>query len=154
MHVSTFLNDPEIYREDRKGKSYVIMICPVWEAQPWYPVLLEMVCETPRLLHPSNDLLMSPLTGIRNTSIGRLEIVRQNFRRRGFSSPFVELLVAGSRVSTFATYESAWGIWAYWCYQRGEDPLSTTLLFVLEFLTNLHGARKSYSTINVHMSML
>ncbi len=79
---------------------------------------------------------------------------RQNFRKRGFSSPLVELLVAGSRVSTFSTYESAWGIWADWCYQRGEDPLSTTLLFVLEYLTNLHGAGKSYSTINVHLSLL
>ncbi len=154
MHVFTFLNDPEIYREDKKGKCYVIMICPVWQAQPWYPVLLEMVCENPWLLHPSNDLLMSPLTGIRNTSILRLEIVRQNFRKRSFSSPLVELLVAGSRVSTFSTYESAWGIRADWCYQRGEDPLSTTLLFVLKFLTNLHGAGKSYSTINVHLSML
>jgi hypothetical protein len=35
------------------------MICPVRRAQPWYPVLLEMVCETPRLLHPSISLPMS-----------------------------------------------------------------------------------------------
>ncbi|KZR96088.1 Uncharacterized protein APZ42_009774, partial [Daphnia magna] len=66
----------------------------------------------------------------------------------------VELLVAGSRASTLSTYESAWRTSATWCYQRGEDPLSTTLAFVLEFLANLHGAGKSYSTINVHRSML
>lgn len=111
----------------------------------------------PTSVHRPTDVASrrtAPLTGIRHTSIGRLEIVRQNFRRRGFSRPLVELLVAGSRASTLSTYESAWRTWATWCYQRGEDPLSTTLAFVLEFLANLHGAGKSYSTINVHRSML
>ncbi|KZS06357.1 Uncharacterized protein APZ42_030220 [Daphnia magna] len=51
---------PKCLEKIRREKANVIMICPVWPAQPWYPVMLEMVCETPRLLHPSIDLLMSP----------------------------------------------------------------------------------------------
>ncbi|KZS07423.1 Uncharacterized protein APZ42_028857 [Daphnia magna] len=38
----------------------------------------------------------------------------------------------------------------------GDDanPLSTTLIFVFEFLIELNAARKSYSMINVHRLML
>ena len=45
----------KIFREE----SNAVMICPVWPSQPWYPVMLGMVCETPRLLQQSSSLLVS-----------------------------------------------------------------------------------------------
>ena len=95
-----------------------------------------------------------PVAEIRSTSTSRMEIIRQGFRRQGFSSSLVELLVAGNRTSTLSTYESAWRNWAAWCLQRGENPISASLNLVLEFLEELYKAGKSYSTINVHRSML
>lgn len=38
--------------------------------------------------------------------------------------------------------------------RRSADPLSATLKNVLQFLTDLHASGKSYSTVNVHRSML
>lgn len=43
----------------RREEANVVMVCPVWPAQPWYPVLLELVCDTPRLLHQTSNLLVS-----------------------------------------------------------------------------------------------
>lgn len=43
----------------RREKANIVMVCPVWPAQPWFPVLLEMVCDVPRLLRPSPNLLVS-----------------------------------------------------------------------------------------------
>ena len=96
----------------------------------------------------------TPIAELRSAPASRMEIIRQGFRGRGFSSSLVDLLVAGSRTSTLSTYESAWRNWAAWCLQRGENPLSTSLNFVLEFLAELHASGKSYSTINVHRSMI
>ena len=38
--------------------------------------------------------------------------------------------------------------------RRSADPFSTTLKNVLQFLTDLHASGKSYSTVNIHRSML
>ena len=39
----------------------VILIAPVWQAQTWYPQLLQMSCQQPLLLPEKRDLLRSPL---------------------------------------------------------------------------------------------
>ncbi len=38
----------------RRGKANLVMICPVWPSQPWFPVFLELTCNVPI---PSHDLL-------------------------------------------------------------------------------------------------
>lgn len=38
--------------------------------------------------------------------------------------------------------------------ERDQDPLSSSLIEMLDFLSNLHLSGKAYSTINVHRSML
>jgi hypothetical protein len=43
----------------RREKASIILICPVWTGQPWFPVLLEHACDIPRLLRPSPELLTS-----------------------------------------------------------------------------------------------
>ncbi|XP_059352815.1 uncharacterized protein LOC132088282 [Daphnia carinata] len=45
----------------RREQATVVFICPVWTGQPWFPLLLELACEVPRLLHPSPTLLTSAL---------------------------------------------------------------------------------------------
>lgn len=38
----------------------VLLIAPVWQAQPWFPFLLEMLIHDPDLLPPYSNLLTSP----------------------------------------------------------------------------------------------
>jgi hypothetical protein len=82
-----------------------------------------------------------------------VEALRRNFRRKGFSESVGNLLLAGNRDATHSSYESAWRNWVDWCLQRNKNPLSASLKYVLE-LTGLHRDRRSYSSINIHRSML
>ena len=45
----------------RRERANLVLICPVWASQPWFPVALEMLCDVPRLLRRSPKLLTSPL---------------------------------------------------------------------------------------------
>ncbi|KZS06238.1 Uncharacterized protein APZ42_030369 [Daphnia magna] len=73
---------------------------------------------------------------------------------RGFSATVVDLLMAGNRPNTHSTYESAWRKWMDWCLGRRSNPLSNDLGEALEFLSHLHSSGMSYSSINIHRSML
>lgn len=37
----------------------IVFITPVWPSQPWFPVLLEMTVDVPRVIRPSSALLQS-----------------------------------------------------------------------------------------------
>lgn len=34
----------------RREEATIIFVCPVWPGQPWFPILLELSCDVPRLL--------------------------------------------------------------------------------------------------------
>ena len=38
-------------------EAQVILVAPMWKGQVWYPVLLEMLRDYPRLIHPQESLL-------------------------------------------------------------------------------------------------
>ena len=44
----------------QKVHAMIVLITPTWHAQAWYKVILEMCCRQPILLHPLNNLLLSP----------------------------------------------------------------------------------------------
>jgi hypothetical protein len=44
-------------------KASVIMITPYWPSQAWFPSLLQLTVDIPRLLMPSPNILSSPLGG-------------------------------------------------------------------------------------------
>ena len=43
----------------RREKAELVMVCPVWPSQPWFPLLLQMASDVPRILRPHPDLLRS-----------------------------------------------------------------------------------------------
>ena len=43
----------------RREQASLVLICPLWPSQPWFPLLLGMACEPPRIFHPRADLLAS-----------------------------------------------------------------------------------------------
>ena len=84
----------------------------------------------------------------------RLAVVRGRMESSGLSGQVVDLLLGGVRKTTSAAYQFAWNGWHGWCVQRGADPMSPSLVKVLEFLTWLVDKGKAYRTINVSRSML
>lgn len=45
----------------RKERTTVILVCPLWQSQAWFPLLLKMACDVPLMLQPLPDLLTSAL---------------------------------------------------------------------------------------------
>ena len=84
----------------------------------------------------------------------RLEVVRGRLIGEGLSEDVVHLLLESNRESTSAAYQSAWRSWCNWNHRRSSNPLSGSVNLILQYLANLHGEGKSYSTINLHRSML
>ncbi|KZR98512.1 Uncharacterized protein APZ42_006031 [Daphnia magna] len=58
------------------------------------------------------------------------------------------------RESTTASYESAWKNRVNWNHEQGSDPLSSSLITILQFLTDLANSNSSYSSVNTSRSML
>ena len=50
---------PKCLEKIRREKANIVIVSPVWPAQPWFPVLLELACDVPLLLKPSSTLLVS-----------------------------------------------------------------------------------------------
>ncbi|KAI9565130.1 hypothetical protein GHT06_008901 [Daphnia sinensis] len=135
-----------------------------WQKRPWLPALVPgfigarmrrspapaSVTSAPNISPRRN----SPATRIRLSEFRRLETLRRAYGVQGFSQPAVELFLAGSRTNTNAAYESAWVNWGNWCLEWSSDTLRSDLALVSAFLAHLHASGKSYSTINLHRSML
>jgi len=90
----------------------------------------------------------------RESNPRRLEALRDRWHNKGLSAEVVDLLLAGTRNTTHAAYQSAWASWNNWCLQWDEDPMSASISSILQYLAELHNAGKSYSLLNVHRSML
>ena len=43
----------------KQDQADLVIVCPFWPSQPWFPVLLELTCDIPRVLPPASDLLTS-----------------------------------------------------------------------------------------------
>lgn len=86
----------------RREKALVVFVCPVWIGQPWFPLLLELSCDVPRLLAPSQSLLKSALdedhpltqTGALHLAVWRLSgdsILNEAFRRQWLNYSWPEI---------------------------------------------------------------
>ena len=95
----------------------------------------------------------SALSG-RVVLVERMEALRHGYRSQGIPQEVRELLLAGNRPSTSATYQSAWNGWSSWCLERHLDPLESNMISILSFLEYLFSSGRAHSTVNVSRSML
>jgi integrase len=84
----------------------------------------------------------------------RLEVVWNRLKHQGVSENVWNIIRNGSRKTTDKVYQSAWRIWVRWCHQRGANPVRSDIAVILNFLADLFESGRSYSSINVHRSML
>lgn len=86
--------------------------------------------------------------------VDRLDVIRNRFRNDGLSEKVIKTIIAGSRASTIAVYQSTWPSWKNWCLRFNHNPLSGEISTILQFLTDSLEEGKSYSSINVYRSIL
>ena len=90
----------------------------------------------------------SPLNKSQQTSISRLETVRQGYAADGVSAEAAQLLLSGWSKGTNTAYQSAWKKWVSWCVTREVDPLSCSVHPFLDFLAGLFSEGLQYRSIN------
>ena len=67
--VKGYANPPwcligKVLNQVRTQQAQVILVAPIWRGQPWYPVLLEMLWDYPRLLPQLPDLFQMTLSTV------------------------------------------------------------------------------------------
>ena len=55
-----FILIPRLLSKVQREKAQLVLVCPVWRSQPWWPVLTGMLTRTPLLLPRAPDLYLPP----------------------------------------------------------------------------------------------
>lgn len=88
----------------------LILITPVWPAQPWYPLVLQLCVDLPLLLPISADLLINegqPATPPDQPPFGWVETACKRFQTTDVSTETREILLTAWRRNTTNAYASA-----------------------------------------------
>ena len=55
-----FHPSPWCLQKVSREQSTIVLVAPVWQNQAWFPRLLDLAVELPRLIPPCKDLLLDP----------------------------------------------------------------------------------------------
>ena len=82
----------------RAQEARVALVAPVWKDQAWYPVLLEMLRDYPRLIHQQESLLQregaQKATEITPQLYSHVACLRERYRSSNLSNETSELMLA------------------------------------------------------------
>ena len=68
----------------KREEADVVFVCAAWPSQPWFPLLLEKICDIPRLLPASKFFLTrapASIAVVSSATSSRVEVIRASFRR-------------------------------------------------------------------------
>ena len=89
-----------------------------------------------------------------NPAISYMTHLREKHRSICLSIEASELNLASWRTESSQTYDSLFGKWACWCFQRGCDPISGPIVNVANFLAHLHGEGYQSRSLNSYRSAI
>ena len=96
----------------------------------------------------------SSTSSSQSAAISDLEGFRRTLASEGISGVAASLISYCRRQSSISNYQSAWGKWSCWCFEREIDPFASALSDVLNFLAELYKKKFEHSSINVHRSAI
>ena len=73
---------------------------------------------------------------------------------RGISQRAADLIINSWRGNTNSAYNTAWQKWYSWCSQRGANPVSTSVVNIMQFLTDQFDTGLQYRTVNTIRSAI
>jgi len=139
----------------KRQMARVVMITPLWASQPWYPTILGMLEDYPRILPGNEDLVILPTGQEFIMSQGAPELVAWPIS--GNPSHHEEasaLLLASWRPKTQSNYNSLFSKWACWCSQSNRDPTVGPVEDVINFLAELFKDGYRYQSLNLYRSAI
>ena len=150
---------PAVLHKTKKEMATLILIAPLWSAQPWWPLLIDLVIDYPVYLGNNPNLLadVSHLKAIHPLFPAlRLAVwkISGDFETEGLSTTAINLLTKSVKTSTTKAYNCSWSQWSRWCEERESDPVLAPVSKVLTFLAEQFAGGKQYRTINVLRSAI
>ena len=104
-----------------EGSTLILaLIAPIWQTQPWYPVLLEILIEFPLLLSQNRRLLEGP-TGKSQPLVAQGTLKSDNTLQWAFQNKLQNLSLQGGAKTHVKQILSVW--WFGWCQRRDLNPL-------------------------------
>ncbi|CAC5393412.1 unnamed protein product [Mytilus coruscus] len=142
----------------RKDKATLLVIAPAWQAQPWYPMLLEMLIQDPIKIQIFPNLLMSP-QGEPHPLIqtGSLNFVAwkntgDEVLQRDYQKQLQSCMKNMETMNPPTFLQELQGKMGQLVSEQSVNPFQVPLATVIEFLTKLLKDGLQYRTINTYRS--
>ena len=151
---------PAVLNKVTQDKADIILVAPIWPAQPWWPTTTEPPGQTtsspPKLQTPPEgpNRPSEDSSNVPQTTLSRVSCLREQYQAMGIPDNVTEILLSASRSSTRKTYQSAWRRWSGWCIKRKINPLSAPLTDILLYLTEYFNSGAAYRSVNVARSAI
>ena len=139
-----------------------IIIVPVWPTQPWYPKLMSLLVDMPRLLPVTRGTLYLPSKPSQPHPMeGKLKLIAcklsgNPLRSKAFLQKLPRLSSSrgGRWKGTSKQYQSYYKKWLDFCHREQISTVHPSLAQVIEFLLTLFNNGLSYSSLNTARSAL
>ena len=135
----------------------MILITPLWPSQSWYPVLLDLLIDPPRLLPEMEDLMLQTWEGTLPEVIPQLVAwpnSNNHTQHKRFQNQLHDSCCRhGGRNRPNHTTHYLWR-WVSWCEERNTDPITSPVNELVNFLADLHGKGYSYGSLNAYRSAI
>jgi len=133
------------------------MIVPMWPTQSWYPKLLHMLVDVPRILPSHQTSLQMPGMKQEVHPLAK-KLVLIVCRLSGSSTRYRDFLKRQPLLSYSLggkTHTSSYiKRWTIYCRQKQIDPVSATVPEALDFLMEIYETGVGYSGLNTSRSAL
>ena len=144
---------PRVLARIIQNKATGLLIVPKWTTQSWFPLVLILLIQHPRLIVPCRDLLYVPQQ--RYTHYTRsYHYWRFFYQGFGLSRSASALIQESWRPGTRVQYNSLLRGWQGFCSRRQVHPLSPTILDIIAYLTSMYDCSLQYTTIAASKSVL
>ena len=134
----------KVQQEEAEG----ILVVPLWTTQPWFPHLLRLLIDHPRIVSPPKHLLYLP---------GRPDVIHPLHHMLTIMVVHLsgQLKTCASwRKGTQCQYSSSLKSWRSFCTTQKVDPYTPSIKDILHFLTELCNTGAGYSVIATARSAL
>ena len=122
-----------------------VIIVPMWPTQTYYPRIMSMLIQVPRLLLKKDNLLRLP---------HGMSCIRKSLETAGIPEEARGIMLQSWRKSTRNQYGVHYRKWTTFCCERKIDPHDISVNNVLKFLTFLFESGLGYSSINTARSTI
>ena len=133
----------------------LILVAPVWKAQSWYPLLLQMLVREPLLIPQSPKAIqlvrMPEQPSRHHTSVSCVSCPKERCQSSLLSEAATDLVVSSWRQKSSKSYNSSFNKWACWYEERDRNLISGAISDVANFLAE---QGYQYSSINVYRSSI